>query len=115
MPYPTPADRKDLSDLVSKNWENTVARPYSSWGNNQLSNYLTSTGKEVKKGTEKNTESLIAQVQNAWHESAEQANEAYGNSANWLFNFVLVEPLTFFQHMLKIILMGSTVLSSLPP
>lgn len=86
MPYPTPADRKDLSDLVSKNWENNVAKPYNNWDLHQLSNYLTSTGQEIKKGTEKNKDSLVVQVQNAWHETAEQANEAYGNTANWIFN-----------------------------
>jgi hypothetical protein len=86
VPYATPADRKDLSDLVQKNWENSVAKPYSSWGPSQLTSYLTSTGQEVKKGTEKNKDSLLAQVQNAWHETADQANEAYGNTANWIFN-----------------------------
>lgn len=86
VPYPTPADRKDLSDLVSKNWENNVAKPYNNWDLHQLSNYLTSTGQEIKKGTEKNKDSLVVQVQNAWHETAEQANEAYGNTANWIFN-----------------------------
>ena len=86
VPYPTPADRKDLSDLVSKNWENNVAKPYNSWDASKLSNYLTSTGQEIKKGTEKNTESLLSQVQNAWHETADQANEAYGNTASWIFN-----------------------------
>ena len=86
MPYPTPADRKDLSDLVSKNWENNVAKPYSNWGPNQLSNYLTSTGKEVKKGTEKNAKSLISQVQGYWTSTEAQADEAYSNVQSWVFN-----------------------------
>lgn len=86
VPYPTPADRKDLSDLVQKNWENHVIKPYSNWDASKLSNYLSSTGKEIKKGTEKNKDSLVVQVQNAWHETADQANEAYGNTQSWIFN-----------------------------
>ncbi|KAM0719295.1 hypothetical protein Q7P37_005200 [Cladosporium fusiforme] len=86
VPHPTPADRKDLAELVQTNWENNVVKPYNNWDASQLSNYLTSTGKEIKKGTEKNKDSLVAQVQNAWHETADQANEAYGNTQSWIFS-----------------------------
>ena len=40
---------------------------------------------------------------------------ALSTSANWLFNFVLVEPFPFFQLILEFILMVPTVLSSLLP
>lgn len=86
VPYPTPADRKNLAELVQNNWENHVVKPYNNWDTTQLQNYLSSTGQEVKKGTEKNKDSLVAQVQDAWHETAEQANEAYGNTQSWIFN-----------------------------
>jgi len=86
VPYPTPADRKDLQDLVQKNWDDNVAKPYNSWDTNQLSNYLTSQGHEIKKGTEKNKDSLLSQVQSYWKGTADSANEAYGNTQSWIFD-----------------------------
>ncbi|KAK4495826.1 hypothetical protein PRZ48_013094 [Zasmidium cellare] len=86
VPYPAAADRKDLEDLVKNNWENNVVKPYNSWDTNRLQSYLGSKGQEVKKGTEKNKDTLIAQVQNYWHETADQANDAYHNVANWIFD-----------------------------
>ncbi|CAK4030518.1 Hypothetical predicted protein [Lecanosticta acicola] len=86
IPYPAAADRKDLENLVKSNWENNIAKPYNSWDTNQLQSYLSSKGKEVKKGTEKNKDSLIQQVQSYWHESADQANDAYSSVQSWVFN-----------------------------
>jgi len=84
--YPTPADRKDLVDLVNKNWENNVAKPYNNWDTNQLSAYLTSQGQKAKKGTEKNKDSLVEQVQSYWHETSEQASNSYGSVQDWIFD-----------------------------
>jgi len=86
VPYPKAADRKDLQDLVQKNWENNVVKPYNSWDAKQLSSYLTSKGHEVKKGTEKNTESLIEQIQGYWTQTESQANDAYGDVKSWVFD-----------------------------
>lgn len=86
IPYPAASDRKDLQDLVSKNWENNVVKPYNSWDTQQLQSYLSSKGHEVKKGTEKNKDSLISQVQGLWHETADQANDAYGSVQDWVFD-----------------------------
>ena len=92
VPYPTPSDRKNLEDLVKKNWEENIVKPYNSWDVNQLQNYLTSTGKEVKKGTEKNKDKLVNQVQSSWHETANQANDAYNNVNNWIFDTYVKVP-----------------------
>ncbi|KAM3421253.1 hypothetical protein BST61_g1658 [Cercospora zeina] len=86
VPYPTPADRKDLENLVKDNWENYAVKPYNSWDTNQLQNYVTAKGQQVKKGTEKNKDSLVAQVQQLWHETADQSNEAYSNVQSWIFD-----------------------------
>ncbi|KAF2487537.1 hypothetical protein BDY17DRAFT_306911 [Neohortaea acidophila] len=86
IPYPTPADRKDLENLVKTNWEDYVAKPYSKWDAPQLSSYLTSQGKEIKKGTEKDVKSLAGQVQSAWYETADQANDAYNSVQDWFFD-----------------------------
>jgi len=86
IPHPKAADRKDLEDLVKKNWDNNVVKPYNSWDAKQLSSYLTSKGQEVKKGTEKNTKSLIGQIQGLWTQTEAQTNEAYGSVQNWVFD-----------------------------
>ena len=62
--------------MVKNNWEDNVAKPYSKWDTNQLSSYLSSRGQDVKKGTEKNKDSLISQVQSYWHETGDQENDA---------------------------------------
>lgn len=71
---------------MQKNWEDSIATPYNKWDTNQMSNYLTSQGHQIKKGTEKNKDSLLSQVQSYWHETVDQANDAYSNSQNWIFN-----------------------------
>ena len=61
-------------------------KPYNKWDVNQLQNYLTSQGQEIKKGTEKNKDSLLSQVQSYWYESTDQASDAYGNVQDWIFD-----------------------------
>lgn len=77
---------------MKNNWESNVVKPYNSWDVNRLQSYLGSKGQEVKKGTEKNKDTLIAQVQNYWHETADQANDAYNNVANWIFDTYVCHP-----------------------
>ncbi|PNS15829.1 Protein SIP5 [Sphaceloma murrayae] len=84
--YPTPADRKDLVDLVNKNWEENVARPYNSWDTNQLQKYLSSQGKQVQKGAEKNKDSLVSQVKSSWTETTDQASNAFSSVQDWIFD-----------------------------
>jgi hypothetical protein len=86
VPYPTPADRKDLENLVKQNWNDKVVTPYNSWDAKQLQSYLSVKGQQAKKGTEKNTNSLIAQVKNYWTETEEQASHAYSSVWNWIFD-----------------------------
>lgn len=86
VPYPAASDRKALQSLVGKNWENNVAKPYNSWDLNQLSSYLSSQGHEIKKGTEKNKDSLLSQVTGLWHQTADQASDSYGNVQDYVFN-----------------------------
>jgi hypothetical protein len=71
---------------VEKNWNDNVAKPYSKWNTNQLSSYLTSKGQQAKKGTEQNKDSLIEQVQQYWHSTADQANEAAGDVKSYIFD-----------------------------
>ncbi|KAH7045922.1 hypothetical protein B0J12DRAFT_669152 [Macrophomina phaseolina] len=86
IPYPTPADRKDLENLVKDNWNSKVAQPYNSWDTQQLQSYLSSKGHEAKKGAEQNKDSLLASVKAYWYETEDQANNAYANVRDWIFD-----------------------------
>ena len=86
VPYPTPADRKDLENLVKNNWNAKVGEPYNEWDSAQLQSYLKSKGYEAKAGTEANKESLISQVKHYWTDTADSASESYHNVKDWVFD-----------------------------
>lgn len=86
IPYPTPADRKDLETLIKTNWEDNVVTPYNKWDTNQLQKYISSRGEELKKGTEQSKDSLITQVKSGWTDTEEKVNEAYESAKNWIFD-----------------------------
>ena len=86
IPYPTPADRKDLENLVKSNWNSKITEPYNDWDSAQLQSYLKSKGHEVKKGTEANKESLVGQVKHYWTDTADSASDSYHNVKDWVFD-----------------------------
>lgn len=92
VPYPTPADRKDLENLVKSNWQTKISSPYSDWEPSQLQSYLKSKGQDVKKGTEANKDSLVSQVKSYWTESAESASESYKSVKDWVFDGFSKQP-----------------------
>jgi len=86
IPYPTPADRKDLENLIKQNWNDYVVAPYNSWDTKQLQKYITLKGETVKKGTEKNKDDLITQVKASWTDTEDKTNEAYESARDWIFD-----------------------------
>lgn len=86
VPYPTPADRKDLENLVKSNWDAKLGKPYADWEPAQLQSYLKAKGTDVKKGTESNKQTLVSQVQGLWHESADTASNSYKSVKDWIFD-----------------------------
>jgi len=86
VPYPTPADRKDLENLIKENWNDQVVTPYNSWEAPQLQKYITSKGEQVQKGAEKNKQSLVAQVKAGWTDTEDKVSDSYSNTVNWVFN-----------------------------
>lgn len=86
VPYPTPADRKDLENLVKENWNSKVVNPYHSWDTQQLQSYLSLKGQQAKKGTEKNKDSLIAQVKSYWFDIEDSVSNSYENVRDWIFD-----------------------------
>ena len=86
VPYPTPADRKDLQNLVKSNWNQKVGQPYNDWSAPQLQSYLKSKGADAKSTAAGDKDSLAKQVKGYWTESADSASSAYGSVQNWVFD-----------------------------
>jgi hypothetical protein len=86
VPYPTPADRKDLEGLVKENWQSKVASPYNDWDSKRLSSFLKAKGVETQEAAEANKDGLIAQVKNYWYETEDKAEDAWSNVKDWVFD-----------------------------
>ena len=86
VPYPTPADRKDLENLVKKNWNDKLATPYKDWDTPQLQSYLKSKGADTKKAADTNKNSLFNSVKGYWTDSAASATESYHSVKDWVFD-----------------------------
>lgn len=86
VPYPTPADRKDLENLVKNNWQSKVATPYHDWDTPQLHHYLKSKGYQAKKGSEETKDSLVTQVKHYWTDSVDTASDSYVSVKDWFFD-----------------------------
>ena len=86
VPYPTPADRKDLESLVKSNWNQKVVTPYSEWELPQLRSYLSSKGHDSKQAAASNKNSLVNQVKGYWTETSDSASSSYGSVKDWIFD-----------------------------
>ena len=73
IPYPTPSDRKDLENLVQKNWDSYIVTPYKEWDSEKLSSYLKTKGIEAKGTAEANKDALVSQVAANWYETEDKA------------------------------------------
>lgn len=86
VPYPTPADRKELENLVQKNWDGYVVSPYKSWDTAKLTDYLQQKGIDTKDAAASSKDSLISQVQGAWYETQDKADQAYAGVRDWILD-----------------------------
>ncbi|OAA65682.1 meiotic sister chromatid recombination protein ish1 [Niveomyces insectorum RCEF 264] len=86
IPYPTPATRRDLHDLVQNNWNNFVVKPYQSWDTDQLTSYLTLKGVDTKDRAEHDKNWLLSQVQATWTETEDKTQHAYNNVKDWILD-----------------------------
>lgn len=86
IPYPTPSDRKDLENLVQKNWNSYAVAPYQNWDNEELAAYLKLKGLEAKDGAVKNKDSLVTQVQSAWYETEDKTQQAWTSVKDWILD-----------------------------
>jgi len=86
VPYPSPADRKDLENLVKDNWQGKVASPYNEWDTTQLQSYLKQKGVETKDTAAANKDGLVAQVKGLWYETEDKAESAWSSVKDWIFD-----------------------------
>ncbi|KAI1101352.1 hypothetical protein F4804DRAFT_316116 [Jackrogersella minutella] len=86
IPYPTPADRKDLEDLIQKNWASYAVSPYKNWDTDKLTSYLQSKGVETKDSAKSTKDGLVSQVANAWYETEDKAQTAWSDVHEWILD-----------------------------
>lgn len=86
IPYPTPADRKDLEKVIQDNWDAYAVSPYKNWDTDSLSAYLKARGVEAQKATANNKDALISQVQTNWYETEDKAQTAWSNARDWILD-----------------------------
>ncbi|KAI1504534.1 hypothetical protein F5X99DRAFT_371329 [Biscogniauxia marginata] len=86
IPYPTPADRKDLENLVQQNWDNYVVSPYKDWDTEKLTAYLKSKGIDTKDAAGSSKDSLVSQVASTWYETEDKTEAAWSSAKDWIFD-----------------------------
>lgn len=86
IPYPSPADRKDLEKIVSENWDSKINQPYTDWDINQLNSYLKDRGVDIKDSAAETKDGLITRVKNIWSEKADQSENSWSNIKDWVFD-----------------------------
>lgn len=86
IPHPKAADRKDMEDLVSKNWNDYVAEPYNRWSASELNAFLVARGKEAKAGADETVENLIKSVKENWYKGEEAADKASAETRDWILD-----------------------------
>ncbi|KUI52536.1 Stress response protein ish1 [Cytospora mali] len=86
IPYPAPADRKDLEKLIQQNWDSYAVSPYKEWDNEKLSSYLQQKGVDVQDSAKANKNSLIAQVKESWYETEDKTQDAYTSVKDWILD-----------------------------
>lgn len=86
IPYPTPADRKILEDLIKENWNAHVVEPYRGWDTKTLKSYLTGKGVQAKDYAQDTRDSLIDRVKAVWYETDDKADSAWANTKDWILD-----------------------------
>ncbi|KAI9831858.1 MAG: hypothetical protein M1826_002890 [Phylliscum demangeonii] len=86
IPYASPADRKDLEEVIKKNWNSKVSTPYTGWDVKQLQSYLKERGHEIAENSDQTQEGLVAQVKSYWYETEDQAQDAWTSVKTWIFD-----------------------------
>jgi len=103
IPYPTPADRKDLENLVSTNWESRVQVPlanaanhashsldhvkdwiFDSWSDSQLKTFLDKHG--IPSPQPRKRDTLLSTARENYESIAKKLGETSLYPGNWLYD-----------------------------
>merc|ERR1711939_770729 len=103
VPYPTPADRKDLENLVKENWQAKVVDPvaatgdkanehygsvkdwiFDSWSESSLKSFLDHHG--IPAPQPRTRDSLLATVRHNYEAIAKKTGEYYHYPGDWLYS-----------------------------
>ena len=86
IPYPSPADRKDLADLVEKNWDKVSAVVFETWEDDRLRSWLVARGVEFDVDDKK--ESIVEQVRGHWYNANDDARQfsPWETVNEWIFD-----------------------------
>ncbi|KAJ9629078.1 hypothetical protein H2204_009018 [Knufia peltigerae] len=102
IPYPTPADRKDLENLVKENWQAKVVEPvvatgdkandhygsvkdwiFDSWSESSLKSFLDHHG--IPAPQPRTRDSLLATARHNYEAVAKKAGQYYHYPGDWLY------------------------------
>lgn len=86
IPYPTPATRKDVEDLVAKNWNDYFVEPYKRWSPEQLTDYLKSLGQSFKSSSEETADQLSDKVKANWYDTRDYSIKQSGKMRDWVWD-----------------------------
>ena len=84
VPYPAAADRKDLAEIVAKNWDKTSTAVYEKWDSSRLRSWLEKRAVEFDVNAKK--EALIDQVEANWYRAKADVESSWETVKDWIFD-----------------------------
>ena len=84
IPYPAAADRKDLADVVAKNWDKATTAAYETWDDNRLRTWLEKRAIAFDANAKKDY--LINQVKSNWYGATSEAESSWDSVKDWIFD-----------------------------
>jgi hypothetical protein len=84
IPYPAAADRQDLVDAVSQNWNKASTAVYETWDDNRLRNWLEQRSINFDANAKKDY--LIDRVKSNWYNAKVNAESSWETVKDWIFD-----------------------------
>jgi Putative nuclear envelope organisation protein len=84
IPYPAAADRKDLIDFVSKNWDKVSTAVYETWDDARLKAWLQT--RSLALDTEAKKQTLLDQVKANWYGIKVETETSWETVKDWIFD-----------------------------
>ena len=84
IPYPAAADRKDLLDAVSQNWNKVSTAVYETWDDNRLRDWLEQRSINFDANAKKDY--LIDRVKSNWYNAKSNVESSWETVKEWIFD-----------------------------